>query len=78
MFAGGAMDAIRTLAAILFHLTRAALHASVAPLRLIPAKNAIETATAVQASIVDWWFVDFFVVARVTRGLLLLLWLLSK
>lgn len=49
LFAGGAMDAVSALAAVLFDLTRTALHASVAPLRLTSAVAAAVVVVAANA-----------------------------
>ena len=55
LFAGGAMDAIGALTAIFFDLTRSALHASVAPLRLV---LLIARAAVVQAYVFDLRTID--------------------
>lgn len=49
LFAGGAMDAVSALAAVLFDLARTALHASVAPLRLTAAIAAAAVVVAANA-----------------------------
>ena len=67
LFASGPMDAISTLAAVFLHLTRSALHASVAPLRLIllTVVMAVVVVVADNAGVV---FVVFVIVNHVDFG----------
>ena len=67
LFASGPMDAISTLAAVFLHLTRSALHASVAPLWLIllTVVVAVVVVVADNAGVV---FVVFVIVNHVDFG----------
>ena len=67
LFASGPMDAISTLAAVFLHLTRSALHASVAPLWLIllTVVMAVVVVVADNAGVV---FVVFVIVNHVDFG----------
>ena len=65
LFASGPMDAISTLAAVFLHLTRSALHASVAPLWLILLTVVMAVVVADNAGVV---FVVFVIVNHVDFG----------
>ena len=66
LFASGPMDAISTLAAVFLHLTRSALHASVAPLWLI--LLTVVVAVVVVADNAGVVFVVFVIVNHVDFG----------